>query len=77
MYFMNVILLHSNHRHTSATRVVIFTVVRGLFYHLTGILTKNMCLLNAFHSVVLDKTYLCNTVKHNYFIKTWLQEVFK
>jgi len=33
--------------------------------------------LNAFHSVVLDKIYLCNTVKHNYFIKTKLQEVFK
>jgi len=38
---------------------------------------KNLIyLLNTFHSVVLEKIYLCKTVKHNWFIKTWLQEVF-
>jgi hypothetical protein len=43
---MNVILLHSYHRHASATRVAIFMVVRSLFYPLTGILTKNMWFFN-------------------------------
>jgi hypothetical protein len=38
--FMNVIVLHNGYRHASASRVAIFAVVRIMFYHYTGILTK-------------------------------------
>jgi hypothetical protein len=38
--FMNVIVLQNGYRHASASRVAIFTVVRVMFYHFTGMLTK-------------------------------------